>query len=67
MQIIRDINNFVEDMDFESFVKNKRIYATVYCLQVIGEAVKSIPEEIRKKYQGIPWRKMVGMRDRLIH
>lgn len=55
-------------MDFESFVKDReKLYATVCCLQVIGEAVKNIPEEIREKYQEIPWRRIAGMRDRLIH
>jgi len=65
---IRDIDNFVRGMNFESFVNDKeKTYATVYCLQVIGEAVKNIPGEIKEKYQEIPWRKVVGMRDRLIH
>jgi len=36
-------------------------------LQVIGEAVKNLPEEIREDYPDIPWRKVAGMRDRLIH
>lgn len=68
LNAIRDIDDFVEGMDFESFVKDReKLYATVYCLQVIGEAVKNIPEEIREKYQEIPWRRIAGMRDRLIH
>ena len=65
---IRDIDSFVKGMDFESFISDKeKIYAAVYCLQVIGEAVKNIPDEIKEKYQGIPWRKIAGMRNRLIH
>ena len=65
---IRDIDSFVKGMDFESFISDKeKIYAAVYCLQVIGEDVKNIPDEIEEKYQGIPWRKIAGMRDRLIH
>ena len=65
---IKDIDGFVEGIDFESFIKDReKLYATVYCLQVIGEAVKNIPEEIRGKYQEIPWRRIAGMRDRLIH
>lgn len=68
LNAIKDINNFVEGMDFESFVNDmEKIYATVYCLQVIGEAVKNIPEEVKEKYHNIPWRKIAGMRDRLIH
>lgn len=36
-------------------------------LEVIGEAVKNIPTGVKKKYPGIPWRDMAGMRDILIH
>jgi len=65
---IKHIDDSVEGIDFESFSKDReKLYATVYCLQVIGEAVKNIPEEIRGKYQEIPWRRIAGMRDRLIH
>ena len=65
---INDIENFIKGLDFETFVNSKeKIYATIYCLQVIGEAVKNLPEEIREKYQDMPWRKVAGMRDKLIH
>jgi len=68
LNAIREIDGFVEGIDFQSFVKDReKLYATVYCLQVIGEAVKNIPEETREKYQKLPWRKIAGMRDRLIH
>src|SRR3990172_10463410 len=36
-------------------------------LEIIGEAAKQIPEEVRHKYSHIDWRAMAGMRDRLIH
>ncbi|MEM9214443.1 MAG: DUF86 domain-containing protein [Cyanobacteria bacterium P01_F01_bin.150] len=43
----------------------KRAY--VRSLEIIGEAVKKLPTEIRNKYSGIDWRAIAGMRDRLIH
>ncbi len=39
----------------------------IYCLQIIGEAVKYIPNEVREGNPEIPWQKVAGMRDVLIH
>jgi len=36
-------------------------------IEVIGEAVKNIPDEIKQRYPDIPWREIAGMRDILIH
>jgi uncharacterized protein with HEPN domain len=36
-------------------------------IEIIGEAVKQVPESIRAKYPQVEWRAMAGMRDRLIH
>lgn len=36
-------------------------------IQVIGEAAKRVPEDIRKKYDHIPWKQMTGMRDVVVH
>ena len=41
--------------------------AFVRSLEIIGEATKQIPEEIRQKYRHVDWRAMAGMRDRFIH
>ena len=36
-------------------------------IEVIGEAAKKVPDEIRATYPSVPWKEMAGMRDRLIH
>ena len=36
-------------------------------LEVIGEAVKKIPDDVRNSYKDIPWKKIAGLRDILIH
>lgn len=41
--------------------------ACVRAIEIIGEATKKIPEEFRTKHPGFEWKKMAGMRDRLVH
>ena len=65
---IQEIEEFVEGMNFEDFVKDRKtVNAVIRSLEVMGEAVKKIPLEIREKYQEIPWKYIAGMRDKLIH
>lgn len=65
---INDVRDFIKGMDFEEFIKDKKtIYSVVRAIEIIGEATKNVPEEIRTKYPGVPWKKMAGMRDRLAH
>ncbi|WP_235283303.1 DUF86 domain-containing protein [Methanosarcina sp. 2.H.A.1B.4] len=45
----------------------KHKYAVIRAIEIIGEASKNVPLEIREKYRVIPWREMATMRDRLIH
>ena len=63
-----DIIEFTKDMDYKEFIDNKAVkYAVIRCLEVIGEAVKKIPKDIREKYPHIPFKELAGMRDKLIH
>jgi uncharacterized protein with HEPN domain len=41
--------------------------AIVRSLEIIGEATKQIPSDIKQKWGQIPWRNIAGMRDKLIH
>ena len=62
------IQEFIEEMDFETFVvDDKTTSAVVRKLEIIGEATKNVPRKIRQQYPQIPWRQMAGMRDKLIH
>ncbi|MBM3710131.1 MAG: DUF86 domain-containing protein [Actinobacteria bacterium] len=62
------IEKFVNRKDFKKFKKDDmRLSAVVRKFEIIGEATKNIPEEIKLKYSTIPWKDMSGIRDRLIH
>jgi uncharacterized protein with HEPN domain len=65
---IADIAEFTRGMSYETFVADKKTAnAVIRSLEVLGEAAKHIPTSIRRKHPGIPWSKMAGMRDVLIH
>lgn len=68
LDAIRDIRIFICDMKIEEFVKDRKtINAVVRGLEVIGEAAKNVPQEVRDKRPAIPWKNLTGMRDKLIH
>ena len=65
---INDVENFIDGMEFEDFIKDKKtIYSVVRAPEIIGEAAKNVPEQVRKKYPDVPWKPIAGMRDKLIH
>jgi uncharacterized protein with HEPN domain len=64
----RDIEEFIGEMDRERFIASALVRAAVIRqLEVIGEAVKRLSEEFRESQPAIPWSRIAGMRDRLIH
>ena len=68
MEAMTNAIEFIKDVSYDEFVKDTRtVYAVIRAIEIIGEAVKNIPEEIRKKYRHIPWRSIAGMRDKVIH
>ena len=62
------LENASKELDFEKFINDetlKRAFAR--SLEIIGEAVKSIPDSFKKNYTHIPWKKIAGLRNILIH
>lgn len=65
---IIDVEQFIASMTFEGFEEDRKtINAVIRSLEVLGEATKHIPASFRNKHSDIPWSKMAGMRDVLIH
>ncbi len=60
--------DFVQGMTQDEFIDDeKTTYAVIRALEVLGEAAKKIPDEVRGEHPDIPWRTIAGMRDKLIH
>jgi uncharacterized protein with HEPN domain len=65
---IDKIQRYTAGMTRETFVSDERTFdAVARNLQIIGEAVKNIPTEMRDQYSQIEWRKIAGLRDILAH
>jgi len=68
LDALESIEKFVQDMSFEEFKQDdKTVSAVIRKFEIIGEATKQIPVELKDKSPQIPWKEMAGMRDRLIH
>jgi uncharacterized protein with HEPN domain len=65
---IRRIQVYVADLDLTSFIANNMASdAVVRQIEIIGEAAAQISDDYKKAHPEIPWRKMTGMRNVLIH
>ncbi len=68
LKAARRIIKFKDKLDENAFLKDVKTQSSVVLqLLVIGEAVKRLSKEFRDSHNEIPWKKISGMRDRLIH
>ncbi len=68
LEAIEKIERYIDSLSFEDFVKNEMVIdAVIRNLEIIGEAARNIPGEIRTKYSDIPWKRVVGFRNIVIH
>ncbi|MEW5758108.1 MAG: DUF86 domain-containing protein [Candidatus Omnitrophota bacterium] len=68
LESIERIDSYVGNLRYEKFLKDlKTRDAVVRNLEIIGEAAKHIPANIRLRYKEIEWKKISGLRDKIIH
>ncbi len=62
------VNEYCQNLTEDEFIGDpKTVDAVIRNLEVIGEAIKQIPDHARNVHPDIPWRKIAGLRDILIH
>ena len=62
------IERYTEQLSFDQFLEDRKTYdAVVLNLEIIGEAAKNVPEDVRLRYPDIEWRKIAGLRDVIAH
>jgi uncharacterized protein with HEPN domain len=65
---VSNIEVFTEGMSYPDFVRDKKTtYAVIRGIEVIGEAVKKLPKDLKDIHPDVPWKRIAGMRDKLIH
>jgi len=68
LEAAKDIHDFIRETTLDAFTSDKKTrYAIERQLLVIGEAAKRVSESYKQKYNEIPWKRMVGLRNILAH
>lgn len=68
LDAILAIERFTGGVTYEQFVRNEMMQqAVVRELEIVGEAGRNLSEEFRTQHPEIPWREIIGMRNRIIH
>ena len=68
LEAIDESTEFTNDISFEMFVRDRMtVNAVVRSLEVMGEAATRIPDHLRSRAPGVPWKYMAVMRNKLIH
>jgi len=67
-EAVKRIKEYIKEMTLDKFLKDKKTQdAVVRNLQIIGEAVKNITADFKKKHTDIEWKKIAGLRDKITH
>jgi len=62
------VASYVRELDLVAFADDQQLQdAVVRRIEIIGEAVKNLPPDVRELNPDVPWKRIAGMRDKVIH
>ncbi|WKZ69262.1 MAG: DUF86 domain-containing protein [Melioribacteraceae bacterium] len=65
---INKIENYTNELSYEDFIVNDLVKdAVVRNIEIIGEASNRIPDDVKAQIDKIPWKKLRGIRNRIVH
>jgi uncharacterized protein with HEPN domain len=68
LDAVERIEQYTAGMTEQKFLQNSLVQdAVVRQLEIIGEASRNLSDELRQKHSQVPWAKVVGMRNRIVH
>ena len=68
LDAIKDIESFIDNLSYDEFVNDRKtLNAVIRSIEVIGEATKNLPGQIKEKHPDLPWKRMASMGDKLVH
>ncbi len=67
-EAVEKIERYVAGLNHDAFVTDdKTVDSVVRNLEIIGEAANRIPKDFRTRHSEIDWRKIIGLRNRIVH
>ncbi|MEA1925022.1 MAG: DUF86 domain-containing protein [Candidatus Altiarchaeota archaeon] len=68
LESVNDIESYSRGISKNSFFEDKQLQdAIIRRVEIIGEAVKNIPDDVKNKYADVSWKEITGTRDIFIH
>lgn len=68
LESIENLEQYIDSVSEEFYLSNiEKQDATERRLQVIGQAIIQLPEELKEQYPEIEWHKIAGLRNRIVH
>ncbi len=68
LDAISRIEKYTQNIEYENFINNPLLQdGLIRQIEIIGEATKMLSDEVKLKHSDIPWKDIVGMRNKLLH